>query len=61
MRLVCGICLSSQSDARAKGTDANEDWVAVTDCGHVYHAVSLSVQYAMRLRNMVLISWRFGQ
>lgn len=41
MRLVCGICLSSQSDARAKGTDANEDWVAVTDCGHVYHAVSL--------------------
>lgn len=41
MRLACGICLSSQSDARAKGTDPNDDWVAVTDCGHVYHAVSL--------------------
>ncbi|GAA5981844.1 hypothetical protein JCM10908_004634 [Rhodotorula pacifica] len=42
MRLSCGICLSSRSDARAQGTDANEDWVAVTDCGHVYHNSCLS-------------------
>lgn len=44
MRLACGICLSSRSEARGEATPADADWVAVTDCGHVYHAVRRDCQ-----------------
>ncbi|GAA5870263.1 hypothetical protein JCM3774_004627 [Rhodotorula dairenensis] len=48
MRLACGICLSSRSDVRDEATSPDADWVAVTDCGHVYHASCLNQWLAQK-------------